>query len=638
MRVQLNRLPAYNKTYVVDFPRFDGGLNIRDLNYRLELNQSPNMSNLWWQDGVLQCRDGQTWLSALETYGTGYACYERLFWGRAFFHIGTKLYWGDPAAGPAVVSEEETAENTFTLVEIFSGLPENRGTFFRYLDDLYYKNKGGFIRISYDPEDPDTPFSAVSMTGADEAYTPVIVINASPANGGGTAYQPENRLSPRKEIWYNALAGTAVYRLPVTSVDAVLSVTVNGEAQTEGTDYTVDTGAGTVTFTSAPDPGTPAANNTVRITYSKVNPDALNSVMGCNHAIVAGNGNNLCILLAGCEAQPNVVFWNSNDSLGMNPGYWPMSYYNLCGVTGDAVTGFGKQYSDLILFKERSVGKLEFTVEQVDGRDSISFTYQNINAMIGCDLPWSIQLIENNLVFCNRSRGVYLVQSSSAAYENNIVCISENVNGHGDRGLLADIRGAELVVSTDDTSHYWLEAGGHVYLWDYEHSTAFKPSWYFFTDIHAVSYFTDEENCLYHLDAAGRVTRFERVFSDYGEGINKVFALPTQYFGGYDRLKDVLYTLLVVRSDTDTEIQLRYDTDYEKRVDLTPALSYSWRLSPRNLAHRCLAPARFGNVAKRTPGCRHVRHFSMILGNRITGEDLAIISAQIFYRYSGKER
>ena len=638
MKVSLNTMPAFSKTYAVDFPKLNGGLNIRELNYRLEVNQSPNMKNLWWQDGVLQCRNGQRYIADGSALGAGYACFPQLFWGCAFFHIGTGLYYVDLADGGNITLWSETAREFHAVI---ADVPENRGTFFRYDGCLFYKNRGGFYKIQRDAE--TGTFTATDMSSAEVAYTPIVVINADPEKGSGTTYQPENRLSPRKEIHYNAKVGPegspiSVYHLPVKEIDAVVRVTVDGTDLTEDTDYTVDKDAGTVTFTTAPPVTNPPTNNTVEIVYAKSNEDALKSVMDCCYATVAGNGNNLCLLLAGCPAQSNAVFWNSNDAYAMNAGYFPMSYYNLCGDTDEVVTGFGMQYDDLILFKEWSLGRLEFSVESVDGRDSVSFTYQAINSNIGCDLPWSIQLIENNLVFCNSHRGVFLLTSSSAAYENNVMCISENVNGDGDLGLLHDVRKAETVVGMDDNEHYWLCAGGHVYVWDYQVSAANDPSWFYFSNVHGLAFFQDDENGLYHLNAQGRVTKFERSFADYGEAIDKIYTFPTQYFGGYDRLKDVLYVLVTVRSDTDTEVKLRYDTDYERRVDLTPIQSFSWRLTPRNLAHRCLASFRYGHVAKRACMCRHVRHFSLTLGNKVAYEDLAIVSAQIFYRYQGKER
>jgi len=622
MKIALSSYPSAQKTYVVDFPKLTGGLNLWELDYRLDANQSPNMKNLWWQDGVLQCRDGQTYISDNTALGVGYTCYGSLFWGHAFFHIGGRLYYGDPTGGE------------LTLAQLCDGVPENRGTFFRYFDWLFYKNKGGFYRIAYDSE-AETPFSVENV--ADLAYTPVILMNASPTYGSGDTYQPENRLSPKKTVWYNAEQDVTVYHLPVKDIDSVDKVVVAGE---ETTAYTVDKAAGTVTFTTAPPVTTPATNNTVEITFSKANTDAFNSIMDCEYATVAGGDTSITILLAGCDAQPNAVFWNDRDNLSMNAGYWPMTYYNLVGDTEDPVTGFGRQYSDLIVLKEHSVGKLDFGVEteNLNGRYGISYTYVNINSKVGCDLPWSIQLIENNLVFCNTYQGVHMIRSSSAAYENNVECISRNVNGKDTVGLLYDLQQGGVATSFDDDDRYWLCANGHVYLWDYVLSSYSEPSWFFFTNVHGAAYFQDDTHRKYHMDVQGRVTRFERTFFDYDGAIEKMYQFPTQFFGSYDRLKDVTSLLVAVRSDTDTDVTIQYDTDYGTRFDLTPIRSYSWRLSPRNLAHRYLAVARYAHVARRTPGCRHIRHFSMTFRNSEAGQDLAIVSAQVFYKFQGKER
>ena len=625
MRISLSSYPSPNKVYSVEFPRLTGGLNLWELDYRMDPNQSPNMLNLWWQDGVLQCRDGQNYLADSTSLGVGYTCYNALFWGYAFFHIGAKLYY----------AQVDGTGEVLTLTELVSGVPENRGTFFRYLDWLFYKNKGGFFRVSYDPE--GTPVFTVDEM-ADLAYTPVILLNASPAFGSGDTYQPENRLSPKKTVRYNAAADVKEYHLPVQDIDSVDQVIVDGEEQTVTTDYTVDLEAGTVTFLEAPPVTDPPTNNTVEITYSKANPDALASIMDCEYAMVAGADRNLCILLGGCDAQPNAVFWNSNDNLSMNAGYFPMSYYNLVGDTEDPVRGFGRQYSDTICLKEHSVGKMDFTVETVDDRDSISFTYTSINSKVGCDLPWSIQLIENNLVFANTYQGVHVIRSSSAAYENNVECISRLVNGREGLGLLHDLRNAQTVTSFDDDDHYWLCADGKVYLWDYSLSTYSEPSWFPFTNIPAVAFFQDDSHHRYHLDGSGRVTMFDRSFTDYGAGIEKLYQFPTQFFGSYDRLKDIKSVLITVRSDTDTVVAIRYDTDYETRYDYTPIRAYSWKLVPRNLGHRGLGVSKYAHVARRRPGCRHVRHFSMTFSNSDAGCDLAIVSAQIFYNFQGRER
>ena len=711
MKISLSSMPNQHATKMVDFPRLDGGLNLWEMDYRINRNQSPEMKNLWWQDGVLQCRDGQSYLygpsqqqlitplpEGVEPWvdlGTGYTCTSDLFWDHAFFHIGTKLYYMDPSA------------ETPAMTELVDGVPENRGTFFRYNDGLFYKNRGAFIKVKYDPA--KTPVFSASHV-ADDAYTPIIVMNASPGTGSGDTYQPENRLSPKKTVQYNAaedqqmitkngdgstkvfdlgktaaadqltrvtdvyfgstLVNTAIYttdvstgkvtfttappsdtiitfvakfgvvtyQLPVKEVDAVTEVKVNGEVKAESTDYAVDLTKGQVVFVTAPPVSNPPVNNTVEITYSKANQDALNAIMDCPYAIVYGGSQDVCIVLGGCEKQPNAFFWCGNDSVGMNEAYWPMSFYNLAGDSEDGITGFGKQYGTLVIFKEKSLGKSAYSVEDVDDRDSISLTYTAINAKIGCDLPWTIQLIENNLVFCNTEGGVHIVRDSTSALENNIECLSRNVNGTEQRnGLLKDVQSADVVTSFDDGNHYWVVANGHAYLWDYLLSAWKDPSWFYFTNIDGVAFFRTVDKS-YHLDAHGRVTVFARTFLDYWQAIEKVYQFPPQFFDSYDRLKDILYCIFTVRSDTDSVVDIRYDSDYETRHDQTEIRSLSWRLVPRNLAYRCLSIQRFAHVARRKPGCRHVRHFSVRLENNEPAQDLSIISAQIYFRYLGRDR
>ena len=711
MKISLSSVPNQHATKMVDVPRLDGGLNLWEMDYRLNRNQSPEMKNLWWQDGVLQCRDGQSYLygpsqeqlmtplpEGVEPWvdlGVGYTCTSDLFWDHAFFHIGTKLYYMDPSA------------ETPAMTELVDGVPENRGTFFRYNDGLFYKNRGAFIKVKYDPA--KTPVFSASHV-ADDAYTPIIVMNASPSTGSGDTYQPENRLSPKKTVQYNAaedqqmitkngdgstkvfdlgktaaadhlarvtdvyfgstLVNTAIYttdvstgkvtfttappsdtiitfmakfgvvtyQLPVKEVDAVTEVKVNGEVKAESTDYAVDLTKGQVVFVTAPPVSDPAVNNTVEITYSKANEDAMNAIMDCPYAIVYGGSQDVCIVLGGCEKQPNAFFWCGNDSVGMNEAYWPMSFYNLAGDSEDGITGFGKQYGTLVIFKEKSLGKSAYSVEDVDDRDSISLTYTAINAKIGCDLPWTIQLIENNLVFCNTEGGVHIVRDSTSALENNIECLSRNVNGTDQRpGLLADVRASETVTGFDDGNHYWVVANGHAYLWDYLLSAWKDPSWFYFTNIAGVAFFRTVDKS-YHLDAHGRVTVFSRNFLDYWQAIEKVYQFPPQFFDSYDRLKDILYCIFTVRSDTDSIVRVQYKSDYETRYDLTNICSLNWRLVPRNLAFRCLSFQRFAHVARRKPGCRHVRHFSVRLENNEPAQDLSIISAQIYFRYLGRDR
>ena len=129
-----------NPEYTVTFENLNGGINLAELDYRLPPNESPEMENLLWKNGALNARPGQNYVS--ETLlGTPYACHGRKFHGKVISHCGTKLYADD--------------------VQFYSGVPENAGTFFEYLGNLYSKNKGAYLKIS--AEEPESRRAEVGL-------------------------------------------------------------------------------------------------------------------------------------------------------------------------------------------------------------------------------------------------------------------------------------------------------------------------------------------------------------------------------------------------------------------------------------------------------------------------------------------
>lgn len=896
MYINLSRYPDQNKTYSVNFPELNGGLNLRDADYLLKANESPYMLNMWWKDGMLQCRPGQEEIATAvdtgepERSGVTVAAYSDTFYDHAFVHIGRVMYYFDPSVKPVVYHPMLTDLNPV------------RGSFFRYKDDLFYKNgpweetiiaggssttlqhHGGFYRIQYMPEDR---LKFVMSRVEDEAYVPTTVLNADPATGSGDLYQPENRLTGRKRVVYKAATQTETksftgdgtktafvreaaegpryvdavyvdgtlatasdyavsnageanatvtfktppadgaqitiryayraynYRLPsggTITFKGMIKVTVAGSDLTrevslwplivdsgqlppgaedyltahvwlrkifasgvlvtnyvlqyvvsssggrelifptirlkevpseteifelyvdvddtyynahaeqvfvDGVEYfdqdpievaTVsdqktyqlsrlasglypavgrmfvrpeisatpdfsynrDTGVLTlasaiatghtmllspefqfstvdaeyVVIDPAPKPDS-KASSTVEIIYNCDNPDAYSAVMDCKYAFSGGGKDSLCILLGGCPSQPNAVFWNSNDSVSMNPAYFPMSYYNLVGDTEDAVTGFGRQYSDLIVFKERSIHKLEYDTQTLDGRELISFTAKPVNAKTGCDLPWTIQLIENNLVFCNTYTGAHILLSSSAAYENNVASLSLKVNEgrHELPGLLPFVRNGvddagSYVYSFDDDHRYWLVYGGTAFLWDYEVSSYTEPSWFCFTQLGGSVFFRDAAHNTYivgdipkmPVSTVGGLTRFKSgLYSDYGRPIYKHYQFAVQTLGSLTRQKDVVQVVFALPGDVPASVNLGYLTDLGARDDTTPlAVTPPAQITGINP----LGPV----IAVRRPDCRHVRSFSMTLKDNTADKGLAIVSAQVLYKYTTPER
>lgn len=617
-KLSMKYMPSPKTEHVFDYGNLAGGLNIFELDYRLKRNESPDMKNLVWKDGCLNSRNGQVWIDSTER-GDGHASYEFLFHDLLVYHAGTAIYKIDPT------DEEDSPIAIYSNANM-----TKRGTFFLYDTKLYYKAPGVYVQIEW----TGSGLNATDVMG----YVPVTYINCSPTNGAGSAYQPENRISSDKTLWYNAESGVDEYHLPVLAT-SIVEITVDGVEQTAGTDYTYNAATGVISFTTAPPVTVPATNNTVHVTYRLANSTAMNNIMDCPYAKTYGGTGALCVVMGGSLTQPNAYFWNGSN-VAMDASYFPMTQYQLAGDSSDPITGFGLQQSYLVIFKERSVGRTKIDTADVDGRLTIDMPYVPINAKIGCDLPWSIQLIDNNLVWCNTEQGVHILKDSSAAYENNIVCISTKVNGSPTRkGLFDDVRSAdpEYTCSCDDTRKYWVVVNGHAWVWDYSLSDYKDPSWFFFTNIDARSFTTDDEE-VYHVDSSGRLTHFRRVFADYGQAIEKVYQFSTQYFGTYDNLKNVNSIIISMRSDTNGTTSLTYITDYERREDLTLLKVRHWRLWPRNLSYRSLEGTGFAEVFRRRPMCRRVKHYTMRLENRGVGEDLSVVTAQVFYNFQGKDR
>lgn len=599
--------------YLVNMASFFGGLNLSEPGFRLSGNECPKLTNLFVKNGLLCCRDGQSWMTNPSTpsLGTGHTFYGP-WHGYFIAHISTYLYaFNIPSVGYA----------TPTLIHL--NVPQVRGTFFEYNGDLYYKTSGAYYKITatWNESAQRWDFSVSSMIG----YVPVILINAEPSTGSGTMYQPENRYSAYKTVWYTS-DGSAAYHLPVLAT-SISKVFVNG---VQTTAYTYNSATGILTFTNPPAAAVPPVTNNVKITYYLMNTDAVQAFHQCRFATLYGGATGeLCIVMGGSTAQPNAYFWNGNSDIVMDPSYWPIPNYQLAGDISDPITGFGKQQSYLVVFKEHSLGRCSQGTEEISGRVYIDMAYIPINSEIGCSYPATIHLVENNLVWVSRRLGVCTLLDTSAAFENNVVVISRKVNeGVTQSGLLADLNNvsADEVCAGANGDLYFVCANQHAWVWDYSISARADPSWFYFNPVQAIDFCYDSDNDrLYHLNTLGRITYFDRTFSDYGAPINKEFHSRVLNFDNYLNEKNVNSVIFALCNETAAEIEVNYVTDEGDFADLT-------NLTVSN------PDRRFAQVFRRRPMARHVQHFGVKLTDYTGAHDMAISSIEVYFNYQGNMR
>lgn len=188
--------------------------------------------------------------------------------------------------------------------------------------------------------------------------------------------------------------------------------------------------------------------------------DAL-GISGGTRLFLCGNTN---------DEEKSLVLWSGLD----NPLYFPENCCAYVGNSNQAVTGFGRQNDTLVIFKERETYYTQYMrnsditaqnlIDQsvVDyAASSVYFPMVQLHPNIGCDLPDTIQLCRNRLVWACSDGNVYTLMSEDQYSERNIYCISDMIK----RKLKNETGKA---YSADWNGHYMLFYGSHIYVMNYE--------------------------------------------------------------------------------------------------------------------------------------------------------------------------
>lgn len=178
------------------------------------------------------------------------------------------------------------------------------------------------------------------------------------------------------------------------------------------------------------------------------------------------------------EKEKALVMWS-----GLNePLYFSENTYFYVGDSTQAVTGFGKQSDMLVIFKERGAGMYytqyvrneNITAQDLINQKVIDYSASNvyfpliaIHDTIGCDIPSSIQLCRNRLVWANSDGKVYTLVSNNQYSERNVYCVSDMI-GNKLKQKFIDLEDLNNVFSADWEGHYLLFIDNSVFVMDYE--------------------------------------------------------------------------------------------------------------------------------------------------------------------------
>ena len=503
---------------------------------------------MWFKDLALSKRPGQTLVTTLaDTYKVS-----NLFNDYRIVHAGKDLYkWKDDTA---------TLITTGALEE---GVQDAAGVFVEFGDLMYYIDGVEIWQIT-------SSFVVSAVT----AYKPVVLINAAPDLSSSDDNESYNLIGAGFTVWYNG-DGTATYTLPQTSLDATeIVVVVGGVTKTKTTHYTWVAATGVVTFTGGNEPTT-GTNNVVITAYKTVSGNK-SKIAKCTIATpyggeAAGVTGGTRVFVTGNPDEP-YTYWKSDLGLHVGYGmtYFPDTFEEVLDQNSEAITGAIKMGELLIVLKEESIFGIGYAY---DGTDPY-YPVRQLHDSIGCDMPGSIQLIDNRVVFCNSTNGVHALIDYNVKDEKIVKPLSANIN----KLLLAE-SDLEDACSVDYDQYYMLCVNGNMYLWDYGKSpyknysdydeAQRRLSWYRWSGISALDFFYDTD--LYYGGATGIVkftsnkNDFDAAYDAYFKSKAFDFGLPTrektfrEVFPSFSSDGNIYATVAVANEDTDEFDSETYD-------------------------------------------------------------------------------
>lgn len=486
----------------------DGGINLYDAPNMINDNQSSDMLNMWFCDNSLCLRPGlatqiqQQYGKIIDIYpknGTKillkritvnsvvtqeiYGLY--VVTQSAILTFDGEQFWKVPNGLIYNNNNWDTYYNNYNFsncVLLPAGLseysiPQQSGNMVACGSMVYMFGSGHFF--SFGPYVINDIFDASKSTveiiiNYKAPYIPTLKKDCVPA-GNGTLFEARNFLTPLVGQQYTTDNVSTIYKLNDKALDSD-TITVeydsinNGQFNfviqpseqdktQNGITLTIDRVNGIIAFAeplvNAKDYG---MKNNLTITYSKTiyqDIPIMNCTIGEWFGDRQGQTGGARLFLSGDTKNPAVVYYSAAD----DATYFAENAYQTVGEPTEPITCITKYLDILTILKSNSI--YSFSLQS---SSSFNLVLKAVNSKIGCDIPKSVQVVGNCLVWGNTIGGVYALSSTQIQDERAVHIISCNIN----KILLSIEKNAlQLAVSLCTNSHYMLFAGNNVFVWDY---------------------------------------------------------------------------------------------------------------------------------------------------------------------------
>ena len=441
------RVPSLSSSarYVKTIPQLSGGYVRADHPESLSDNQLSELCNMFYHDGKLCSRYGITPVALSESVsGTFHSMTDEEFEGSVIFHLGKGIFRFDG--------------KDITL--LYDGFSDVDSICFTMMNKVY------FFARDYKIVEVGSTFEAKET----EPYIPTIFENS---NSMGTEYEtkdPINMLSPRIRCSY-VVKSSGSFHLPYAyDSDYPIELFVKDIVVSGADKMTSPT---TFWLSTSDDPYI-SVNTVVTVEYTvkkegTVFEQNLEKIFGCKLSTCYGGTSDkgTRVLLTGNEKYPGSYYMSEL----LDPLYFVDTQEGVVGHGNENITAVHKRYGKLFFFTRKQIYSMSYSF---DGEEGANFTLAEISSSTGCDVPDSVQLIDNSLVFANKSSGISILCSTDNFDELNIKPLSANVLDSS----LAFPESAPSA-SCDFDRKYFLSYGNNVYVWDYGRTAYYETGDYF---------------------------------------------------------------------------------------------------------------------------------------------------------------
>jgi len=395
--------------------------------------KSRYLCNMINEKGVLRTRDGQTMLFSEENFqGSINGYYKNAFCGHVIIHVGTCLYAISPNSKECKPLSQELPDKSSLMVEFSAKL-------YIYSDYSIYSLDRDFVLTEEFP------------------YAPMLYPEYNPGND--PEYQEKlNLVAPVLSVSFSGYHSRKQFPLPVAADLSKPFRLYDKDELLDESKYIPHEKYIDILYNY----------NDVKdfkACYYAKNHESIDFDEAFSKLTVAESfgGETISgtrIFMTGNPDYPGRLY--ISDLL--NPLRFDVDSHETVGPGCEDITGLIRQYGRLIMFTKNNVMRMTYSF--ADGTSS--YTVKELNSSIGCDMPESIQLIDNRIVFGNSEKGLMIIDSTEDFGEQNIKPLSANINkGHKDALLEQSKEELLDAFSVDFDRKYYLSVGDKVYVWDY---------------------------------------------------------------------------------------------------------------------------------------------------------------------------